>query len=52
MEASRFATFLFAFKHFEALRPTGTDVVSLRGADTQWNPNWKVRIEGDVSLAS
>ena len=29
-----------------------TKLASPRGTDTQGNPNWKVRIEGEVSLAS
>ena len=33
------------FKHFEALRPTGTDVASPRGIALMWTPKLKGKAE-------
>ena len=37
-----------AFKHFEALRPTGTDVASPRGIALMWTP----KLQGKAQVAA
>ena len=32
--------------------PFQTNLASPRGHDTKWNPNWTVRIEGEVRLSA